>query len=423
MAVKEQKIARAAAPAELPKGWRVVRFDEMAQLVNDRVDDPSEAGVERYIGLEHLDPKSLKIRRWGSPDDVEAQKLRFQPGDIIFGKRRAYQRKLAVADFEGICSAHAMVLRAREETVIKDFLPFLMQSSSFFKRAVDISVGSLSPTINWKTLASQPFAIPPKKEQRRIADILVAADEALDQIERCVTQSEQLRRNILHRIVMRGLSNAEFKRTELGELPADWDVMRIGEAGLVQLGRQRAPQYLTGSHPRPYLRVANVYDGYLDLSDVQEMDFDEQDYKKYALQPGDILLNEGQSRELVGRSCIYNGEIEGCCFQKTLLRFQPSAKVLSEYAQGYFQDAFYRGVFAEIAVQSTSMAHLTAVRFERLMMPIPPLDEQKRIARILSSINHSCNELRNHRTVVKDVKDTLLDTMLGNIGSGEANVQ
>jgi hypothetical protein len=90
----------------------------MAENITDRVDNPSEAGVERYVRLEHLDPESLKIRRWGSPEDVGASKLRFKPGDIIFGKRRAYQRKLAVAEFEGICSAHAMVLRAREETVL-----------------------------------------------------------------------------------------------------------------------------------------------------------------------------------------------------------------------------------------------------------------------------------------------------------------
>src|SRR5690348_6562440 len=104
-----------AAPdiSELPRGWRVVRFDQMADSITDRVDNPSEAGVEYYVGLEHLDPDSLNIRRWGTPNDVEATKLRFKLGDIIFGRRRAYQRKLAVADFEGICSAHALVLRAR----------------------------------------------------------------------------------------------------------------------------------------------------------------------------------------------------------------------------------------------------------------------------------------------------------------------
>src|SRR5437773_1368913 len=117
----------------------------MAVNVTDRVDNPAEAGVDRYVGLEHLDSDSLRIRRWGTPDEVEATKLRFRPGDIIFARRRAYQRKLGVADFEGICSAHALVLRAREDMVEQDFLPVFMQSDTFMNRALQISVGSLSP--------------------------------------------------------------------------------------------------------------------------------------------------------------------------------------------------------------------------------------------------------------------------------------
>lgn len=166
-------------------GWRIVRFGEMADSITDRADNSAEAGVERYVGLEHLDSDSLRLRRWGKPTDVEATKLRFKPGDIIFGRRRAYQRKLAVADFEGICSAHALVLRAREDTVAKEFLPLFMQSDSFFERAIMISVGGLSPTINWKTLAVQEFALPPKDEQRRIAEVLWAAEHALHKWGAC----------------------------------------------------------------------------------------------------------------------------------------------------------------------------------------------------------------------------------------------
>src|SRR5437867_887095 len=134
------------------KGWRKYRFDEMAVIVNDRIDDPSQADVAHYVGLEHLDSESLAIRRWGKPSDVEATKLQFRAGDIIFGRRRAYQRKLAVAHFDGICSAHAMVLRAKVEVVLSEFLPFFMQSGLFMERAREISVGSLSPTINWRSL-------------------------------------------------------------------------------------------------------------------------------------------------------------------------------------------------------------------------------------------------------------------------------
>ena len=90
------------------------RFDQFAELITSRV-DPGDTTLDRYVGLEHLDPDSLKLRRWGTPSDVVGEKLHFWPGDIIYGKRRAYQRKLAVAEFEGICSAHAMVLRAKPE--------------------------------------------------------------------------------------------------------------------------------------------------------------------------------------------------------------------------------------------------------------------------------------------------------------------
>jgi type I restriction enzyme R subunit len=104
-------------PKALKPGWKVWRFDQIATNVNVRIDNPSESGMDHYVGLEHLDCDSLKIRRWGSPDDVEATKLMFKKGDIIFARRRAYQRKLGVAEFDGICSAHAMVLRAKPEVV------------------------------------------------------------------------------------------------------------------------------------------------------------------------------------------------------------------------------------------------------------------------------------------------------------------
>lgn len=154
------------------EGRRVLPFADIALSVTERVDDPSTAGVDVYVGLEHLDSDTLKISRWGSPVDVESTKLRFYPGDVIYARRRAYQRKLGVAECEGICSAHALVLRARPETCLPDFLPHFLQSDQFHSRALDISVGSLSPTINWKTLARQEFSLPPLHEQRQIVEVL-----------------------------------------------------------------------------------------------------------------------------------------------------------------------------------------------------------------------------------------------------------
>ena len=115
----------------------------------------------------------------------------FAKGDIIFGRRRAYQRKLAVAEIDGICSAHAMVVRAKPDVVLPEFLPFLMMSDRFMNRAVEISVGSLSPTINWTTLKLEEFDLPPLDQQRRIAEILWAVDETCVAYEQAVQASDE----------------------------------------------------------------------------------------------------------------------------------------------------------------------------------------------------------------------------------------
>lgn len=168
----------ASLPLFARRGWRRLPFGVFAESVNDRV-EPKDAAEEIYVGLEHLDPGSLHIRRSGRGSDVIGTKLRFRKGDIIFGRRRAYQRKLAVAETDGICSAHAMVVRAKPDLVHPEFLPFLMMSDKFMTRAVEISVGSLSPTINWTTLKLEEFDLSPLDQQQRIAEILWAVEGAL----------------------------------------------------------------------------------------------------------------------------------------------------------------------------------------------------------------------------------------------------
>ena len=156
----------------VPRGRQALPFGEIAESITERIDDPSSSGLDYYVGLEHLDPDALRISRWGSPSDVEATKLRFYPGDVIYARRRAYQRKLGVADWDGVCSAHALVLRARPAVCLPEFLPYLLQSDQFHQRALEISVGSLSPTINWRTLAVQEFILPEQSEQRAVVRVM-----------------------------------------------------------------------------------------------------------------------------------------------------------------------------------------------------------------------------------------------------------
>lgn len=162
-------------------GWASVTFGEMAEHVAERV-EPTPADGPTYVGLEHLDSGSLTVRRWGAEVALIGTKLRMRKGDILFARRNAYLRRVALAPHDGLFSAHGMVLRARQGVVLPTFLPFFMQSDVFMERAKEISVGSLSPTINWNTLAKEKFLIPPAQEQRQLAQVLRAVEDALDSV-------------------------------------------------------------------------------------------------------------------------------------------------------------------------------------------------------------------------------------------------
>jgi len=233
---------------ELPDGWKRLKFREIAVSITERVDDPATSGVERYVGLEHLDPESTTIRRWGSPNDVEATKLRFYLGDVIYGRRRAYQRKLGVADFDGICSAHALVLRAQPDICLPEFLPYFLQSDGFHQRALDISVGSLSPTINWKTLAVQEFALPPIEEQQRIAQLLTALDRSFEVVINSYVKSQSqammARRAALNDVFAR-LTVSGSRHLTLGEV-ASWSSGGTPKAGVSEFYGGSVPWAVIG---------------------------------------------------------------------------------------------------------------------------------------------------------------------------------
>lgn len=360
-------------------GWVRVAFGDVVGLSRERSSDPVADGFQRYVGLDHIEPGELTLRRWGNLSEGTTFTTVFRPGQVLFGKRRAYQRKVAVADFEGVCSGDIYVLEAKREYLLPELLPFICQTEGFFEHAVGTSAGSLSPRTNWANLASYEFWLPPLQEQRRIASVLLSFHIASEGQSRARAAADRVRRAVL-------LDTFRKDRGSGDVFPAHWTVMKAADAGSVQLGQQRHPKFASGTNIRPYLRVANVLDGWIDFADIEEMHFPETELDKFELRPGDILLNEGQSTELVGRSAIYRGQIPGCCFQKTLLRFRCGPELLPEFVHGYFQHLLYTGQFARAVVQTTSMAHLTAVRFKEFAIPVPPLQEQQKFCALLAGL-------------------------------------
>lgn len=368
-------------------GFRTFRFDQMATLINDRVDNPSESGVERYVGLEHLDADSLRIRRWGEITDVESTKLRFQPGDIIFGKRRVYQRKLAVADFEGICSAHAMVLRAKENVVLPEFLPFFMQSDRFMERALAISVGSLSPTINWTTLAAEEFALPPIEKQKRISAILQAIESVLWGFD-----------NSLESVFAswRSLSHAEFSK-RAGRGPA-LDIHFTIASGQVD---PKEPEYAK----LPLIAPNHIEPGRGRVTELVSAAAQAANSGKYLYEAGSVLYSK--IRPELRKAAI--APCRGLC-SADMYPLTPSRHLRAEYLlEILLSDAFSR--FAVSGSMRTGMPKVNRKHLAEFCFDLPSTEDQDQYLSRVRAIRAAMDQIAERRMSLVSVKSTAIGEM------------
>jgi type I restriction enzyme, S subunit len=372
------------ASAVAKSASRRFRFSDLAICVNDRVDNPSEAGVDRYVGLEHLDSESLRIRRWGAPTDVEATKLRFRKGDIIFGRRRAYQRKLAVADFDGICSAHAMVLRARSEVVLPEFLPFLMQSDLFMERALSISVGSLSPTINWKTLAQEEFIVPSLEEQNGFVEMLSAVEECIFS----VTEAAEAASVLAEAFVQQALSSIQQKTGP---------VVQLGDVADVQYGFTVNASRRNVAVQRPYLTVSNVQRGVIDLTHLKETGLIGGD-ERFELRLGDILVVEGHADpNEIGRAAIWGCSAKGVLHQNHLIRVRCRQSEFTTYIIEVLNSSHGRAYFRSMAKSTSGLYTLNSTVVREFPLVLPDRCEQEQVVRHLRKVRQGWEALEERK--------------------------
>lgn len=177
---------------------------------------------------------------------------------------------------------------------------------------------------------------------------------------------------------------SDASATPSAELPTQWRWIRVADIGEIRLGRQRSPKNVSKDYPTSYIRAANITERGLDLSDVLEMEFTPEERETYGLQIGDVILSEASgSPDQVGKPAVWKGELKLCCFQNTVIRVRPHLP-MSEYLLWVFRYCYHCGIFAQVA-SGVGINHLSASRFARLVIPLPPLEEQTEIVNELES--------------------------------------
>jgi type I restriction enzyme, S subunit len=380
--------------------WKRVAFGDVIENVTVRVDNPSAAGVGRYVGLEHLDPGVMTVQRWDSPDKVEAQKLRFQPGDVIFGRRRAYQKKVARADFEGICSAHALVLRARPDAMVSDFLPLFLASDYFLDRAISISVGSLSPTVNWRDLKVQEFDLPPLDEQQRIADLLWA-------VEREREDASALRAALA--AVRGAVIDDRFIQAGAGRLQdlCDSDGIRIGPFG----AQLHAYDYVEDG-PCPVVMPQDMVNCAISTSNIQRTTKERaNELSAHRLRAGDILLP--RRGELDRRALVTKTE-EGWLCGTGSVRIRLSAGVPTR-AVFLALSSSTTVEWLKASATGTTMPNLNAGIVSRIPISLPSDEKVVAALREIDLLDSGLAAAENRLSTVDVLRRTLFGDVFGSV--------
>jgi type I restriction enzyme S subunit len=257
---------------DLKPGWRLVKFGDVVRLGKESCKTPELEGLKRYIGLEHITPNELRIQSWGDIADGTTFTRRCRPGQVLFGKRRAYQRKVAVCEFDAVCSGDIYVFESKDsQQLVPELLPYICQTESFFEFAIGTSAGSLSPRTNWKSLVNYEFALPPVEEQRRVVSLLDAFETAHQELSHLADSADRLYASTLEshqpsqQNVMVPAPKGNVKNVTLGNLCSD-----------MTYGLTIRPDYVDGGVP--LISAKEIKGGCIDIpgcNRIAETDFKE----------------------------------------------------------------------------------------------------------------------------------------------------
>ena len=350
------------------------KFDQIAyNIIEKKIPEPGEEKM--YIGLEHLDSGNLRVTRWGSDVELTGEKLRMKKGDILFGRRNTYLRRAAIAPHDGIFSAHGMIFRPKTDVIDSDYFPFFISSDYFMDAAIRISVGSLSPTVNWKALKELEFDIPSLEDQRKSAEVLQAINDTKEAYQDLLEKTDELVKSQFIEMFGDPINNQKG-------LP----MLPLADIANSRLGKMLDAKKQTGLHKKPYLANCNVqWFGFV-LDELNEMDFDEKDQQEFELQDGDLMVCEGGE---VGRCAVWHNEISPCYFQKALHRVRCNTDiVLPEYLAWWFKIHSELNGFADIVGVST-IAHLPGVKLKAMKVTVPSMEAQTIFVRLMEQSDKS----------------------------------
>ena len=411
----------------LPKEWRLVRLGEMVQFQTGQ----REKGGARTdqgiisVGGEHI-TEDGQIDFISSPKYVSHEFFqnmitgKVNPGDILVVKDGARTGKSAfvrqVPPTGMAVNEHVFILRAHNKNAVEgEYVGFWFRSQMAWAQ-INSAYHGLIGGINRREITNFLLPLPPLPEQRAIAHVLRTVQRAKEAADGVIAALKDLKKSLMQHLFTYGpvpvteRERVALQESELGPLPAHWRVVRLGEVFNILQGKSLSAKQNKGVRPRLFLRTSNVYWGYLDLSKLDVMDFTEEEEQKFALQRGDLLVCEGGD---VGRTAMWEDQMQEVYYQNHLHRLRArDNNVNPAFVMYWLQTAFTLLNLYSGSSNKTTIPNLSQGRLAVFPIPLPPLDEQREIARILQAVDARIAAGQARRAALEELFKTLLHVLM-----------
>jgi len=242
--------------------WQLKKLEDICEVRKGKFDPKKEPNTI-YIGLEHIEQQTGRLLGTGDSGETTSIKSIFKTGDVLFGKLRPYLRKYWFATFDGVCATEILPLTPKKGIDSK-FLFYIIQQDKFVDYLDQKSYGTKMPRTSWKEMAEYNINLPPLSEQRKIAAILSSVDEAIEKTEAIIEQTEKVKKGLMQQLLTKGIGHTKFKKTEIGEIPEEWEVLVVKDVANTTSGgtpSRNKPEYFNGSIP--WIKTGELKEKYI----------------------------------------------------------------------------------------------------------------------------------------------------------------
>ena len=401
-------------------------------------------GDWKVVKLEEiLFPDRIKLKHTQYDGSIPiVEKIQFDTGKIVFRKKKQtrtdlylgekgrlltskinfHQGAVAIITNEGKIAAttHYEIYRVNEKKSDIKFLWYYLRSP-FFREIFyhEIKFAGFKKEANYKFIKNFKIPLPPLPEQCKIAKVLDKIQQASELQDRIIEQAKRLKKSLMQKLFTEGLYGEEQKKTKIGLIPKSWEVVRLGDDEILKETQYGLSVRGKKEGKYPILRMNNLVEGLISIDDLQFVDLDEKTFRKFKLEKGDILFNRTNSFELVGKTSIFH--LDGnFVFASYLIRLKLNSEIIDPFFFNfYFNWDVTQLRLKGLASRGVSQANISATKLKSFLIPLPPLEEQKQIAHILSIVDRKIEVEQKRKQVLKELFKTMIHTLM----SGEIRLK